>query len=728
MRAWAALIAFAVLATTASAAPSEYDRHVLFDNSLADGALYYSDGSVTAPSELELVGGKIPVDASRFVSPPNCFRLSWRSLYGGDWQASLNLQKHYRRNELAGSTLSFWCYADAEVVSNASPLIYLLDSDGRGTPSIKLLWTLASIPARMWTRVRLPIDTFVSPTKGTDDATFDARKLARITFVQGLDDGERHTLLVDDIRLADEDATDKQAPAAPSGITAKGYDRHVDVSWTRSAEPDVASYTIYRSTDGSAFAPIGVQRGSVGRYADFLGASGRTASYKVTALDWSGNESPMSTVATASTRALSDDELLSMVQEANFRYYWDAAHPKAGMAIEILPGDENLVALGASGFGVMALCVAVQRGFITREQGVERMLEIVRFLAKADRFHGVWPHFLDGYTGKVNPYFGKYDDGGDLVETAFMMQGLLTARQYFDRDSAGEREIRDTITGFWNTVEWDWYRKEPTSDVLYWHWSPDYGFHISHPLVGWNETMIIYLLAIASPTHAVPASMFHTGWAGQGDVMVRYRRGWSRTTQGDHYVNGNTYYGHKLDVGVGNGSETFFTQFSFFAFDPRGKRDRYTNYFENNRAITLIAHDYAVANPMKRVGYGDDAWGRSAGVNAGSGRSTPAGDNGTLTIEASLGCFPYAPDECMKALKHYYRDLGAKVWGIYGFHDGFNQTENWFEEVYMGLNQAPTVIMIENHRTGLVWNTFMKNPEIAPALKAIGFGTEPRTK
>ena len=336
----------------------------------------------------------------------------------------------------------------------------------------------------------------------------------------------------------------------------------------------------------------------------------------------------------------------------------------------------------------------------------------------------MWPHFLDGRTGKVIPYFGKYDNGGDLVETAFLIQGLLAARQYFDRDTPEEREIRDTITWFWRSVEWDWYRRDPGSDFLFWHWSPDYGFHISHPLIGWNETMIVYLLAIASPTHAVPASLYHTGWAGQSDVAVQYRRGWSRTTDGDHYVNGNSYYGIRLDVGEGNGAELFFTHFSFFGFDPRGRRDRYTNYFDNNRAIALIQHAYAIDNPMKRVGYGDDTWGRSAGINAGSGRATPAGDNGTINVMASLASFPYTPEESMKALTHFYRDLGDRVWGIYGFRDGFNETENWFEDVYMGLNQAPTVIMIENHRTGLLWRLFMANPEIEPALQAIGFKKE----
>ena len=473
--------------------------------------------------------------------------------------------------------------------------------------------------------------------------------------------------------------------------------------------------------DGKTFEPIGIQKAGVTRYADFLGAPGKTASYRITAVDASYNESPPSSPVTAGTRTMSDDELLTMVQEACFRYYWDAAHPVAGMAIEILPGDRNLVALGASGFGVMALLVGVERQFVTREQGVERLLKIVRFLAKADRFHGVWPHFLDGRTGVSSRTSAPMTTAvtsskrRSSPRDCSRRDSTSTARRRASgRSATRSRHSGDRSSGT-GTV------RRPDSDFLYRHWSPDHGFHISHPLVGWNETMIVYLLAIASPTHPVPASLYHSGWAGQSDLAVRYRRAWSRTTDGDHYVNGHSYYGIPLDVGVGNGGELFFTHYSFLGFDPRHKRDRYTNYFANNSKIALIQHAYAVENPLARAGYGDDSWGRSAGVNAGGGRATPAGDNGTITCTAALASFPYTPEESMRALKHFYRDLGGRLWGIYGFRDGFNLTENWFEDVNMGLNQAPIVVMIENHRTGLVWNRFMANPEIAPALTAIGF-------
>jgi exo beta-1,2-glucooligosaccharide sophorohydrolase (non-reducing end) len=719
-----ALIALAMLAPRASFAQGtqwEYDRHVVFDNSLPDLSYYRSRGSFVSPSELELVDGKLPVEERRCVSPPNCLRLKWRSQRGGAWNVSLDLRKHWGGLDFPGAALSFWLYSETDLSADAAPLIYLVDVNGEGTPSIRLTGSSDRLPARKWSRVQLPFASFVGNVKPTGEPRFDPRRIQTITIVQGLDDGQARTLYIDDVKIDDDGLNDATAPVAPAGLSARGYDRHVELMWRPNQEVDLQRYNIYRSFDGETYTAVGIQKGHITRYVDFIGQSGKSAFYKISAVDLNHNESPLSNAAPAATRPMTDEELLTMVQEACFRYYWDAAHPVAGMALEVLPGDRNLVALGASGFGVMALVVGVERGFITREQGAERMLKIVRFLAGADRFHGAWPHFLDGRNGKVIPLFGKYDDGGDLVETAFLIQGLLAARQYFDRDLKAEREIRETITDFWKSVEWDWYRKGSDSDFLYWHWSPNHGFHISHPLIGWNETLIVYLLAIASPTHPAPASMYHTGWAGQSETAVRYRQGWSGTTHGDHYVNGNTYYGIKLDVGPV--SELFFTQFSFLGFDPRHKKDRYANYFENNRNMALIHHAYSVENPRKRVGYGDDTWGRSAGVNAGGG-ATPRGDNGTITVHAALGSFPYTPEESLKSLKHFYRDLGGKLWGVYGFRDGFNLTENWFEDVYMGLNQAPITVMIENHRTGLIWKLFMSNPEIGEALKKIGFVTD----
>jgi hypothetical protein len=472
-----------LLLSIATLAHGVQDRPA-FENSLSYRSFYYSEGSFVSPSELELIDGKFPTDETHYVSPPNSLRLKWRSQSGGDWLMTLKVKARYGTADFSGSSLFFWCYSETDLPRDESPLIYLKDVNDEGTPGTRLIGRLDKLPARTWTRVKLPFDSFVGPVKETRAPQFDPRRLARITIFQGLDDGKPHTMYIDEITVGDDVGYIHNGPTVPSGLNAKGYDRHVDLTWTPTNDADVRYYKIYRSFDGKKYTPVAIQKGSATRYEDFLGESGRTSFYKISAVDVNYDESPLSAEVEVATRAMNDEELLTMVQEACFRYYWDGAHPIAGMAIEILPGDENLVAVGASGHGIMALLVGVERGFITREQGVERMLKITRFLSNADRFHGAFPHFLDGRTGKIIARFGKYDNGGDLVETAFLMQGLLAARQYFSRDTAAEREIQKTITSLWSSVEWDWYGGDSNSDFLYWHWSPDYGFYLHHPLIG----------------------------------------------------------------------------------------------------------------------------------------------------------------------------------------------------------------------------------------------------
>jgi exo beta-1,2-glucooligosaccharide sophorohydrolase (non-reducing end) len=503
----------------------------------------------------------------------------------------------------------------------------------------------------------------------------------------------------------------------------------VELRWDAVASPKLGRYVIYRSMDGGKFEAVGIQLPGIQRYVDFLGKAGVKAEYKIAASDTAYRESAMSQVASAATREMSDDELLTMLQEACFRYYWDGADPHSGMARENIPGDDRVVATGASGLGIGALIVGADRKFITREQGVARLTKIVEYLEKADRYHGVWSHYMDGSTGKTMPVFGMFDNGGDLVETSFLMQGLLAARQYFHGPDAKEQELYKRITALWESVEWDWYRENPQSDYLYWHWSKQWSWTIHHPLIGFNEVMITYLLSMASPTHGVPAEMYYSGWAGQGDRALQYRAGWSGTTDGDHYGNGHTYYGIKLDVGVGTGGPLFFTHYSFFGFDPHNLHDKWTtSYFENNRNIALINRAYCIANPKKFDGYGSNAWGLTASDGPwGYVAHAPddANDKGTLTPTGALASFPYTPEASMDAFKHYYRDLGAQMWDIYGPRDAYNPGQKWVAPIYMGLNQAPITVMIENYRTGLVWKNFMANPEIGEMLRkldAVGAG------
>ena len=493
-------------------------------------------------------------------------------------------------------------------------------------------------------------------------------------------------------------------PLTPQNVKAFGYENHIDLCWWNNEESDLAGYKVYRKVSGQFYFYTNVSKEKSYLMLSNLGLN-NTQTFKVSAYDSSGNESPLSDSVVATTHIMTDEEFLDMTQRATFRYFWDYAHPVSGLARERL-GSGETVTTGGSGFGIMALLVGVERGFTSRELAKKRMLKILNFLTnKAQRFRGAFPHWLNGTTGQVIP-FSQYDDGGDLVETSFLIQGLLAARQYFNGTDSMEIQIRNLITNIWETVEWNWYRRSPYSNYLYWHWSPNYGWQMNFKLIGYNETMITYLLAIASPTHSVPANLYYNGWASSSGYFIN-----------------QTYYGYKLWVGEPYGGPLFFAHYSFLGFDPRNKRDNYCNYFINNRHHTLINRAYCIANPLNHFGYNENTWGITAS-------DSPWGylahqpfihDNGTIAPTAAISSMPYTPQESISALKNFYRSYYVGLWGEYGFKDAFNIGANWFANSYLAIDQGPIIVMIENYRSQLLWNKFMANPEIQPMLDAIGF-------
>jgi exo beta-1,2-glucooligosaccharide sophorohydrolase (non-reducing end) len=720
---------------SSAAADTRYYQHTFFDNSLMPGSYFYSSGTPSAPSTLEVVGKKLPVESETFLTPPNALRLAWSSQAGGGWDAEVDvLEFRNRQVRFDGDTLYFWVYSPSAIAADDLPLVRLEDVARNFTAALPLGDFSGNIPAAKWLQIGIPLNKFTTASLHE----FTAPALRRIVFLQGKPDGARHTLILDEIRI--DSANHKPNPQVKSAsnfsLSATGYERHIDLSWhepdflVKSGEaspkfPEVERYIVYRSEDGKEFRPIGMQVGGSTRFTDYLGLHAQPMYYRVEAQDAWYRKSAESEMASAATRdaqhLFTDDELLTMLQEETFRYYWDGAHPDSGTALENIPGDDRIVATGASGFGIMAMMVGVDRGFITRKQGLERMQKIVSFLEKAPRYHGVWSHFMDGSTGQSLPVFDMVDDAGDLVETAFLMEGLLAARQYFRNDGAGGADVYTRITKLWEGVEWDWYKKTPQGEALYWHWSPDFSWHISNRLTGFNEAMIVYLLAIASPTHPVSPDLYYTGWANQVHAAIGSRQDDPRP--GERYANGKSYFGIKLDVGWSNLQPLFFQHYSFMGFDPHAASDRFTNYFENNRNAARINLAYCIANPRHFAGYSAESWGLTAADGPeGYNPSAPnAGDDrGIMAPTGALASFPYTPEASVAALKHFYRDDGSWLWGIYGPRDAFIEGQHWVSPIYMGLNQAPITVMIENYRTGLVWRMFMSNPEIAPMLEKTG--------
>ncbi|WP_199500263.1 glucoamylase family protein [Methylovirgula sp. 4M-Z18] len=403
----------------------------------------------------------------------------------------------------------------------------------------------------------------------------------------------------------------------------------------------------------------------------------------------------------------SDEALLELVQRQTFRYFWDFAHPHCGLARDRSdPKSQDkidVVVSGGSGFGVMAIVVAVERGWITREQAVERLTTIIDFLFSIPCYHGVMPHMLNGNTGNVI-HLGRKDDGGDLVETAFLVVGLLCARQYFNRDNAVESHLRQIINWFWEETEWDWHARDG-GNVLYWHWSPNNGWAMNFELRGWNEALITYVLGASSPRYPINPDVYHKGWA-----------------EGRKFTNGRRYYDIELPLGPDYGGPMFFAHYSFLGLDPRGLKDRYADYWQQNVQHVRINREHCVRNPNGFAGYGEHAWGlTSCDGPDGYGAYAPDSDAGVIAPTAALSSMPYAPDHSLAALKHFHGTLGHQLWRDYGFVDGFCESRGWYADTHLAIDQGPIIIMIENYRTGLLWNLFMSCPEIQHGLRRLGF-------
>jgi hypothetical protein len=404
--------------------------------------------------------------------------------------------------------------------------------------------------------------------------------------------------------------------------------------------------------------------------------------------------------------ALPDEELLEAVQRQTFGFFWDGAHPMSGLAPDrcktVAGPADDLVTIGGSGFGVMAMIVAAERGWVTRAAAAERLCAMLDLLTKATCFHGAFPHFMNGRTGATIPFTRK-DDGGDLVETSFLMMGLLCAREYFTRETPQESKIRGLVNYLWNDMEWDWYTRG--GSVLHWHWSPNNGWAMQLDVRGWNECLITYVLAASAPRYSIDPAVYHKGF-----------------TVGRHFLNGNSYYGIPLTLGPPFGGPLFFSQYSFCGIDPRGLKDRYADYWEQNLHHVRINLAHCERNPLHHKGYSASCWGLTASDGPGGyALHAPDEDDGTISPTAALSSMPYAPKHAIQAMRHFLNEHGDKIWGRFGFVDAFCEAKDWYADTYLAIDQGPIILMIENYRSGLLWGLFMRAPEVQAGLRALSF-------
>ncbi|WP_164510873.1 glucoamylase family protein [Nonlabens xiamenensis] len=413
-------------------------------------------------------------------------------------------------------------------------------------------------------------------------------------------------------------------------------------------------------------------------------------------------------VETPSVERLTTEELLDLVQQRTFNYFWDFAETNSGLARETSRDDalggtgDRVVTTGGSGFGIACFPAAVEHGWITRPEMLARLDRILNFLESCETYHGAFSHWYFGDTGLTRD-FSALDDGADIVETAFLLQGLLINRQYLSDTVTEEAALINRITTLYENVEWSFF--ERGQNVMTWHWSPNNAFAIDLQVQGWNEALMVYVLAAGSPTFPIDRATYENGWARNGAM-----------------VNNNTYLGTQLPLGVDFGGPLFYAHYSFIGLDPRNLSDQYADYMQQNTAHSLINYTHCRNNPNNYLGYGGDSWGLTASNDYnGYAVHDPLNDIGVITPTAALSSFPYTPTESLAAMEYFYYNLNDELLGPYGFYDAFSEEFNWYDDSYLAIDQGPIVAMIENYRTQMLWTLFMQDPDVINGLNRLGF-------
>lgn len=412
---------------------------------------------------------------------------------------------------------------------------------------------------------------------------------------------------------------------------------------------------------------------------------------------------------------LTDEQLLDSVQYRAFLYFWEGSDTVSGMAKErihldsVYPqNDQTVITSGGSAFGLMAVIAAMDRGWITREQAVNRLSKMVLFLETADTFHGAWPHWWYDHNGKVKA-FSKKDNGGDIVETSFMAKALIVGREYLKNGNEQEQTLAQRMDNLWKQIDFNYYTRG--ENVLYWHWSPEYQWEMNFKIRGYNECLITYFLAAASPTHPIDAKVYHEGWAQNGAINADYEK-----------------YGYSFKLkhqdNAEYGGPVFWAHYSYLGLDPRGLKDNYADYLQETKNQVLINYKWCVENPHGYKNYGPNNWGLTASYSPSGYAAHAPGVNrdlGVISPTAAVSSIVYTPKESLAAMRNWYTNYKDKLWGDYGFYDAFSEQENWYPKRYLAIDQGPMVVMIENYRSELFWKLFMNSSEVQQALIKLGF-------
>lgn len=694
------------------ASASSYPE-VLFENSLMPKSYFFSESNASGDSWINHMNGHLPVSDSVFFTPGNALLLNYVSGTTGEWKTIIHHNNELGYLARKNDILTFKIFAAGDTKIAELPLIQIMQGENV-SQQINLQKYIGNYQDNTWLSIAIPIK---------DIENLDEQApISGVMFNQGANDGKEHHLFIDQIEFLPSKTPDIKLTGKAVLSSVVAYERHVDIAWQLPLTPSIRYIKVYRSEDNQNFIPVGIRPISFNKFTDFVPRTNVSYYYKIAWVDYHYRESPFSDIKKADTKHASDDELLDAVEKSHISYFTDETEFNSGMhKVSPLVSDAR-VSVKSTGLGLLTQVIAVERKFISRQLLLDRLGRVVKFLNSATKYHGAYPELLDGRTGAPISN-DSCEIAADLTSTAYLMQGLLVARSYFDKDDPEEKEIREKITALWKEVDWNAFVKGEGGHHLYSAWSPSCLFDRSSPLGGYNSSLIPYILALASPSNAISKESFNMGYKQPlkyvGPAIGRFSNSINDTLvvsedqkqnlvyTKEQFLTDSTYYGVNLILGKPSFSLIGLQQ-SFLAINPKTKLDDSIDYYDNQKRLANVFYRAALNKSERFVSLTDILWPYKGDDSMLVSRFNPS---------AAIATYPYTPTIALDALKNYYRNLGSFLWTEYGFRDEFDFKNNWVSGNYDSLNQAIVPIMLENARTGLIWNLFMKDPDIHHILE-----------
>lgn len=692
---------------------------VLFENSTLEGNYAYSRVEYEGPSWVENVGGRLPVSDSIFFTPGNALSLTYTAVTGGNWRVAISYPeaaRYYAAEE--SDRLTFKLFAESDMATASLPKISVIQEDTMSIP-IDFAAHAPEFQSNTWVNVSIPLTAIRDLRPGV--------VIQGLQFSQGGADQRKHRLYIDQIEFLPADPPQVKLSSQAVLSSAKAYDQHVDLTWQLPLTPSIRYVKIYRSEDNENFAPVAIRPIFAQKCTDFVPESDKTYYYKIAWVDYNYQESPFSNVLEAETKTATDEELLDFIEAAHVNYFIERTEVNSGMHAVQFGVDHATVSVKETGLSLLAQIVGTERGVVSRPATRSRLVRILDFLDEVDRYQGAFPAFIDGRSKE-----GVFDvdsvPEADLEATTFLMQGLLVAQAYFQADSGETDSLTERINALWETIEWNKFTIEGQETILLDKWSPVIGFRHAKPLGGFNAGLISYMLALASPEYAVVPEAYDEGLGVARELAdtpysmeLANNPSFAVKTQEDEvsspikyneypYQRDTTVYG--LPITVGSVDTSLLIAYKpFLALDPRDKQDAFADYYTNH--VNLIQAYQRRDNELGNGSGSLDIWGLQQ-----------EGDSDTATFDAAavspaiaIASYAYVPDEAIKSIRMFYRTFGNVLFTEYGFRKWINFSAHAVADEYDALNQAAIVVMLENGRTGLIWDLFSNHPVIRPVIE-----------